>query len=236
MPSQRSSRGQSLQEKPSKRQFESDSEVESENDVKEMLLKENYEWIVCDDLSVFTLKGNSEAWLSTDYWQKYTLPEDCYFDLMFSDFKFRDRLLYKGPQKDLKGVEVNYWKLIDTGVDCSALEITVIGSTKPITIRETEELAGNSDVECADTETVQAQTKTAEPIIELSESRRSADSSIRSTNVSAIHFDEAGETEDQPLSLNQQSCSASCKNFDEYLAEHEKIVDLMLSAFEKKKP
>ena len=233
--SQRSSQGRSLREKPSKRQFESDSEVESENAVKEMLLKENYEWIFCDDLSVFTLKTTSEAWLNTDYRQKYTLPEDSYIDLMFSDFKFRARLLCKGPQKDLKGVEENYWKLIDTGTDCSALEITVIGSTKPMTIRETEELAGNSDVECADTETVQAQTKTAEPIIELGESRRSADSSIRNTNVSPIHFDEADEKEDQSVSLTQQSCSTSCKNFDEYLAEHEKTVDLMLSAFEKKK-
>ena len=130
LPSQRSSQGRSLREKPSKRQFESDSEVESENAVKEMLLKENYEWIFCDDLSVFTLKTNSEAWFNTDYWQKYTLPEDCYIDLMFSDCKSRARLLCKGPQKDLKGVEENYWKLIDTGVDCSALEITVIGSTK----------------------------------------------------------------------------------------------------------
>ena len=34
LPSQRSSQGRSLREKPSKRQFETDSEVESENAVK----------------------------------------------------------------------------------------------------------------------------------------------------------------------------------------------------------
>ena len=50
----RNSQGQSLREKPSKRQFESDSEVESEKAAKEMLSKENYEWISCYYLSVFT--------------------------------------------------------------------------------------------------------------------------------------------------------------------------------------
>ena len=112
---------------------------------------------------------------------------------MFSEFKFTARLLCKGPQKDLKGVEAKYLELVDKGVDCAELEKTVIGSKKPMTIRETEELARNSDVECADTQTVQAQTKTTEPIIELGESRRSADSSIRNTNVSPMHFDGAGE-------------------------------------------
>ena len=84
-------------------------------------------------------------------------------------------------------------------------------------------------MECASTETVQAQTKKAEPIIELGESRRSADSSILNTNVSLMHFDGAGEKEDRSLILTRQPCSAFCKHFGEYLT------DLMLCAFDKRK-
>ena len=64
---------------------------------------------------------------------------------MFSGFNFRARLRCKGHQKDLKVVEAKYLEPVDKGVDCSELDITVIGSKKPMTIRESENLSGSNE-------------------------------------------------------------------------------------------
>ena len=153
---------------------------------------------------------------------------------MFSEFKFRAPLLCKGIQKDLKGVEAKYLELVDKRFDCSELEITVIGSEKLTTIPETEELM-EIPMWNAPTQKPFRFKRKPGAVIEFNENRRSADSSIRNTIVSPMHFDGAAEKEEQSLSLDRQSCSAYCKNFDEYLAEHEKTADLMLSAFAKKR-
>ena len=111
-----------LRQHPQKRLNESDSEFESEESVRLMLLKKKFRWIFVDDISVLTLTPVSDSWPKMSYCEKYTMLVDSKIFLTFKSKEYECRLLCKGPEVSLKGVEDCYLAVLNGGANPSELK------------------------------------------------------------------------------------------------------------------
>ena len=126
-----------LRSNPPKKKNDSDTEVESEELIKQGLVKKDHEWLFASSDAIVVIKTTSDSWPpKMTFSQKENLTEDSVCKLFIGGDEQDCRLLCKGPRKYLEPIRKEYQEEIDKGVAVSELKKKLIKALRNTAIIE----------------------------------------------------------------------------------------------------
>ena len=241
-----------LRSNPPRKKNDSDTEVESEELIKQGLVKKDHEWLFASSDAIVVIKSTSVSWPpKMTFSQKENLTEDSGCKLFIGGDEQECRLLCKGPRKFLEPIRKEYQEEIDKGVAVSELKEKLIKALRNTAIIEDFDflnvLKHPKPKSSADVRSSQSWTSN-ESVAGPSQSSSYNNSSVEtvpqnSESVSGSRSSQSKQAEISSMqsldsdgfdksSSEKESCDG--EKFTEFVCQHKKRMSDLMNAFEIK--